>query len=155
MSTTGLIQTDANWNLNAPAGNLVLNYNVLNREAPQYSASFSTGVGSSYVIINTNDITQQGIYLLTISATMSSTPWRLSYSAFVPLGYQGLTSILSSYTERFNGLVSFHAQNGVSYDLQFRYNTIGTNYHRPGLTITTSNNCSAGSWVVQCYRIVQ
>lgn len=154
MSITGLIQTDANWKLEAPSGSMVLNYNALLRQSPQYSRTFSPGAGSTFVLINNNDITVDGIYLLTIAANFPSTPWSLSYAAFVPLGFTGLTSITTALYETFNAMPSYHAQNGVSFGFYFTYNPIGSNYERPGLTLLTFNSFSAGAWYIKAYRYV-
>lgn len=154
MSVTGLIQTDANWKLEAPSGSMVLNYNTLLRESPQYSRAFSPGAGNTFVLINNNDITVDGIYLLTIVVDFPSTPWNLSYAAFVPLGFTGLTSITTNLSETFNAMPSYHAQNGVSFQFNFTYNTIGSNYERPGLTLKTINGFSAGTWYIKAYRYV-
>jgi len=153
MSTTGLIQTDANWNLSAPSGNLNLNYNTITRQSPTIHRVINNGIVNQVDLILTDSITTEGIYLVTVVGDFSSTPWNFRFSFFVPLG---ITALVGG-TLGFFGVVAvpgFHAQNGTGYTVGVTHLTVGTNYQRPGLRMYFNNNISSGSITVKAYRFV-
>lgn len=153
MSTTGLIQTDANWNLSAPSGNLNLNYNTITRQSPTINRVISNGVVNQVDLILTDSITTEGIYFVTVVGDFSSTPWNFRWAFFIPLG---TTALVGGSLGQFDAVAvpAFHAQNGVTYNVTLTHLTVGTNYQRPGLRMYFNNNISSGSITVKAYRFV-
>lgn len=153
MSTTGIIQTDANWNLTS-SGYLRLNYSNLTRTNPQYTKTITFGTATNgFTLFSNNEITDAGIYLLTIQGDFNSTPWVLRFAAYIPMGYQQLANGQQSSFQAPH-LHSLHADNGINFLLFFEYLTVTTNYHCPGLRMTTLNNCNPGTIIVKMYKIV-
>lgn len=154
MSTTGLINTDTNWNLDARPGSLILNYSNLSRVDPYLTKSLSNSAGAtSFQLFNNNEVTAAGIYLCTVAGAFNSTPWVFKLSFWLPMG-QKLTGGFENnqYT---NALHNLHADNGVLFYWTIKYNTVSTNYDWPGvqLNLIGAGSCAAGSMTVNLYKM--
>lgn len=153
MSTSGIISTSGQWILTPSGGYVKFNYSAITRSAPQFSKTVSIAGGSNiWTLLNVDDVTTEGIYLITVYGDFSSTPWNLRQSFFAPMGYTRLVNSSVQYTP-LSGIYSIHADNGGSFLPKYYYSNVSSNYQRSGLIMFTNSNLNSGSITIKLYRV--
>lgn len=151
MSNTGFTTPAGNWTI-APNGSISFTYSSLQRAAPSFTKVVTLS-SASYVesLLNANEITDQGFYLITIEGNFSSTPWNLRTSIVLPLGFIKQTPYYAPAGYPRTGLHAIHAGNGNVY--RFTYAFTGNNNERNGLQIRANYTFATGTITARFYKI--